>query len=315
MRKNNTYKYIWVLVCLSLFYGLNSPGAGEKIPAQMVGQLDNKELVECSGIETSLATDSLFWAINDGGGGPFLYALGRDGRDRGRVLVKGARNRDWEGVDTFFWHGCPMILIADIGDNDEKHKTHTIYIVKDPGLKYERFDQSAFVEVAWRIEFSYPDHNHDAEAVAVDMASGKILVLTKRDHPPLLFELPLTPVAADQPVVAHSVGEVDKIPPPSVGDLFQKHGISRSRPTAMDISGDGLHAVVLTYKHAYLFNRNGQDSWEKAFGEHPILIPLPLPEDCEKLRQREAICFGADNKSLFVTSEGKGAAIFRLEIK
>lgn len=314
MRKSNTYKCLWIPACLSLFYALSSLGAGEKRPAQQVGQLADKRLAECSGIETSLATENLFWAINDGDGGPFLYALGNDGRNRGRVLVKGARNRDWEGMDAFFWHGRPMILIADIGDNDETHKTHTIYVVKDPGLTHERFDESASVEVAWRIKFSYPDRSHDAEAVAVDMAAGKILVLTKRDHPPLLFELPLTPVAADRPVVAHRIGEADKIPPPSAEDMSQKHGISRSRPTAMDVSGDSRHAVVLTYKHAYLFNRSERDSWEKAFDKHPIMILLPLPEDFKKLRQREAICFSADNKSLFVTSEGKGAAVFRLDI-
>jgi hypothetical protein len=294
---------------------LSCPRADEKSSAQQVGQLSDKQLAECSGMETSLATNTLFWAINDGGDGPFLYALGMDGSIRGRVWVKGARNRDWEGVDTFFWHGCPMILIADIGDNNEAHKTHTIYIVEDPGLMHERFDESAFIEVAWRLDFSYPDRNHDAEAVAVDTAAEKILILTKRDDPPLLFELPLKPVAGDQPLTANRVAEVKTIPRPSAEDLAQKRGIHRSRPTAMDISGDGLSAVVLTYKHAYLFNRSAQDSWEKAFSSKPIVIPLPLPQDCKELRQREAICFAADNKSLFVTSEGKGAGIFRLKIK
>jgi hypothetical protein len=298
-----------------MFLGLSRPEAAEKTMAKMIGRLGNKQLAECSGIETSLASKNLLWAINDSGNGPFLFAMGEDGSDKGMVLVKGARNRDWEGLDTFLWEGRPMILIADIGDNDSKHKILTIYIVEDPGLTRERFNKSDFIEIAWRLEFSYPDCNHDAEAVAVDTTSEKILILTKRDQPPLLFELPLKPAAGNRPVTAHIVSEVEKIPQPTPEDLMQKHGIARSMPTAMDISGDGLNAVVLTYKHAYLFKRNRQDSWEKAFRANPRVIPLPLPEDCKELRQRESICFTSDNEYLLVASEGKGSGIFRLKIK
>ena len=110
-------KYLWVLVCFCLFFGLNCIWADEKkLPpltdrapfgaAQLVGRLEDDRLVECSGMDTSLAADNLFWAINDGGHDPFIYALGIDGRSRGRVLVVGAENRDWEGLDTFF---IPMI--------------------------------------------------------------------------------------------------------------------------------------------------------------------------------------------------------------
>jgi hypothetical protein len=317
-------KYLWVLVCFCLFFGLNclwadekkSPPLTDRAPfaaAQLVGRLEDDRLVECSGMDTSLAADNLFWAINDGGHGPFIYALGIDGRSRGRVLVVGAENRDWEGLDTFFWKGRSMILIADFGDNNEEHDTHTLYIMEEPRLYSERYGNSAAVEVAWRIVFSYPDRRHDAEGVAVDAAGGKVLVLTKRDNPPLLFELPLIPLSTDRPVVAHKIAEVSQIPPPSKEDLLQKYGKYRSQPTALDLSPDGLQAVLLTYKHAYIFNRRHLDSWAAALSGHPILIPLPPPQDRSDFRQREAICFAPDNQSLFVTSEGSGAGIFLLE--
>jgi hypothetical protein len=261
----------------------------------------------------SLATGDLFWAVNDGGNGPFLYALGGDGRNRGRVLVAGAQNRDWEGLDTFFWQGRPTILVADFGDNAQQHLTHTLYVVHEPRIDGERFEGSAVAEVAWRIVFSYPDRKHDAEGVAVDTVSEKVFVLTKRDNPPLLFELPLKPLSGGQPIVAQKIATVSRIPPPSAEDLSEKYGIFRSQPTALDFSTDGLQAVVLTYKHAYLFKRRGRDSWAAALSGHPIPIPLPLPQDSGDLRQREAICFAADGRALFVTSEGKGAGIYRLE--
>jgi hypothetical protein len=313
--------FLWGLVCFCVFFGLNCIWADggkstlrtDRLPladATLVGRLEDDRLVECSGMETSLISDNLLWAINDGGNGPFIYALGVDGQSRGRVLVAGAENRDWEGLDTFLWQGRPMILIADFGDNNQEQDTHTLYIIEEPRLYGERFGDSAAVQVAWHIVFSYPDRKHDAEGVAVDTAGGKVLVLTKRDNPPVLFELPLVPLSPDLPVVAYKIAEVRRIPPPSKQDLLQKYGKYRSQPTALDLSPDGLQAVVLTYKHAYLFNRRHSDSWAAVLSGHPILIPLPLPQERDDFHQREAICFAPDRQSLFVTSEGSGAGIF-----
>jgi hypothetical protein len=113
--------HLLLLVCINLFFSMNGSWAEEKksFPpadkayfgnAQLTGRLGDDRLVECSGMDISLATDNLIWAINDGGHGPFIYALRIDGRSMGRVLVVGAQNRDWEGLDTFFWQGRPMIL-------------------------------------------------------------------------------------------------------------------------------------------------------------------------------------------------------------
>jgi len=144
----------------------------------------------------------------------------------------------------------------------------------------------------------------------VDAAGGKILVLSKRDNPPLLYALPLSP--KKDHVLAKKIASVQQIPPPTTEDHRQKHGLYRSQPTALDISPDGCRAVVLTYKHAYLFKRPSRGSWVAAFSEQPLTIPLPLPENFPDLRQREAICFTPDGNSLIVTSEGRGAGIYVL---
>jgi hypothetical protein len=316
-------KCLVFMVWFSLLGMLNYAWSDEGVPptvvdrapfgaARPVGRLADERLVECSGMDVSATAEGLFWAVNDGGHGPFLYALREDGRSLGRVRVRGARNRDWEGLDTFRWRGRPMILIADFGDNKAQHDMHTLYIVHEPRLNRGRPGPSAVADVAWRIVFTYPDRHHDAEGVAVDRAGKKVLVLTKRDTPPLLFELPLEPLSPGRPVVARKVASVGRIPPPSASDLLQKYGPVMPQPTALDISADGRKAVVLTYKHAYLFERGGRETWSAAFNGDPIQIPLPLPWDASDLRQREAICFSPDDRSLFVTSEGRGAGIFRL---
>lgn len=320
------FRYLWIWVGLSLALGLKLPWAGqlEVLPAsevspfgaaQRVGRIESDRLVECSGMDTSTTHGDLLWAINDSGNGPFLYALGGDGRDRGRVRVAGAKNRDWEGLATFNWHGRPMILIADFGDNDQRHARHTLYIVAEPRLDGERLQRSAAIEVAWRIAFSYPDRGHDAEGVAVDAGREKVFVLTKRDVPPLLFALPLKPASTSPHVEARQIAAVNRIPPPSTEDRLHPYGDLRSQPTALDLSTDGLTMVLLTYKHAYLFNRLPGDSWAAAVSAQPALIPLPLPQDNRHLRQREAICFSMDERALLVTSEGKGAGLFQLKAK
>ena len=279
-------------------------------PGRIVGRLEDNQLAECSGMDLSRASSNIFWAINDGHRSPFLFAFAKNGQSLGRIWVKGAENRDWEGLDTFVWNGRPMILIADIGDNQRKYDMHTLYIVEEPLLRKDRFDSPATAHVVRRIVYSYPDARHDAEAVAVDIGREKVLILTKRDNPPILFEVPLAPPESDQIVVASKVASVSNIRPPEAKGLFSKYAY---QPTALDISNDGLRAVVLTYTHAYLFTRNNHNSWAHVLAGKPARIELPNPMKLWELRQREAICFATDDQTLLVTSEGRGAGILRLD--
>lgn len=146
----------------------------------------------------------------------------------------------------------------------------------------------------------------------MDPVTEKILLITKRDTPPLLCEPPLVPGSIDRPIVAPAIGKLATIPPPEPQDLKYRYGAYRSQPTGMDMSPDGCRAVVPTYKHAYLYHCTEYGSWADAFGRQPHMIPLPLPQDQKDLRQREAVCFTPDGRRLPVTSEGKGAALFRV---
>ncbi|WP_372680021.1 hypothetical protein [Desulfosarcina sp.] len=283
--------------------------------AVLAGRIESDRLVECSGMDASLIADDLLWAVNDSGNGPFICALGLDGSDRGSVRVAGAKNRDWEDMDTFVWQGRPMILIADVGDNNRRREQYTLYVVEEPGPGSDLVRHSGTVDLAWRIDFSYPDGKYDAEGVAVDAAAGEVLIVTKRDKPPLLFAVPLSATGAGSAVTARRVGAIERIPPPSNQDRRHVFGAYYSQPTALDISPDGRKMVVLTYQHAYLFSRMFRESWASAVKERPAMIRLPSPHDGRLLRQREAICFSPDGMSLLVTSEGDRPGIFELKAR
>jgi hypothetical protein len=285
-------------------------------PVTRIASLASTALDELSGLAASRRRDDLLWAINDSGDGPFLYAIGTDGSDRGMVTVEGARNIDWEDLAAFELDGEPYLLIADVGDNLAWRPAITLYIVPEPRLADARFAQDARTVPKWVLRARYPDGPHDCEAVAVDAAQKLILLLSKRAVPPVLYALDLAPRhddprAFDHLPVARRLTAVGGIPAPTRRDIEQspKYGPASSRPTAMDISPDSRHAIVLTYKEAYRFDRDAGESWAKVFERIPVRVRVP------KMRAMEAIAFARDGRSLYVSSEQRPTPLFRLELQ
>jgi hypothetical protein len=283
--------------------------------AVQVADIGGKGLREISGLAVSHQSDDLLWAINDGGGGTFLHALGRDGRDRGRVRVVGVRNRDWEDLASFRLGGSAYLLIADVGDNRSRHRSSILYVVKEPALHDEKFAEKARASLSWVIRFRYDEGPLDCEAVAVDASAKRILLLSKRRFPSLLFELPLVYRGDDPVAVARRLTEVPYLPRPS---SFLRRMVAAGKrslrdlafsATAMDVAGDGSAAAVLTYGDAFLFPRSADETWAEAFARPPQRIVLP------RLRQAEALAFAPDGQTLYVTSEGRSVPLLRLDPK
>ena len=204
--------------------------------------------------------------------------------------------------------------MADIGDNKQQHSVHRLYILHEPKINDSSSPQAIKANMAWHIDFTYPDGNHDAECAAVDVKTGSVLVITKRDLLPIVFEIPLEPPNGSLPVTATLLTRMTCIPAPSPEDLSKPYGKLSSQPTAMDISADGHRLVILTYKHAYLFIRQADQTWEEALARLPQRLELPSPYQHPKFNQREAVCFSADGRSIFIASEGIGAKIYQLEL-
>ena len=121
------------------------------------------KLKEISGIEFDKY--KRMWAINDGGDGPKLYMLNKDGSIAREVTVSNAKNVDWEDMtQNRFGH----FFLGDFGNNDNDRRWLTIYKIENP------IDIKTDTTTAEIIKFTYPqmqegeikpqDKNYDLEA-------------------------------------------------------------------------------------------------------------------------------------------------------
>ncbi len=276
--------------------------AGEP-PSSVVGQLQNPKIDEASGLARSQRYPDVFWVANDDGPS-VLYAIDSTGKDLGRVTVKDASNRDWEDLASFTFEGVPYLVVADIGDNEGRRKDVRLYVIEEPEAGDDK------VKPAWRIEFTYPEGPRDAESVAVDVDNERVLVLTKRDVPALLYALPLRP-GTKKRIDAERLGVVASLPQPGRSDLEFASRVNswHWQPTSMDISADGSNAVVLTYGGVYLYPRTAGQGWLEALQQPPRVVSR------SSNRQAESVAFDTTGNSIYITIEQRHAPLFRLPVR
>lgn len=103
------------------------------------------ELKEISGIEFDKY--QRLWAINDGGDGPYLYHVQRNGKIKRKILVSNGKNIDWEDMtQDDFGH----FFIGDFGNNSRDRNWLTIYKIENP------IDIKSNETKAEIIKFSFP---------------------------------------------------------------------------------------------------------------------------------------------------------------
>jgi hypothetical protein len=209
-------------------------------------RLRSPSIGEASGLAVSPSDAGFLWLVNDSGGTPEIHLVATDGTPRGSVTVAAA-NSDWEDLAAFTLEGVPHLLIADVGDNGSARERVTLHIVREPVLPAAGKSLAGKVATAWKIEFIFEDGPRDCEAVAVDAAAGRILLISKRTEPPGVYELPLRP---GKHPVARRIGTTAALD----SGIHPLMPFGR-QPTGMDISADNRLAAVVTYLGVFFFNR------------------------------------------------------------
>ncbi len=301
---SNKPKPMWRLALILLITGCSDPGQSANSVPEVTGRLEDSRIREASGLARSQRRPGILWIINDGGAKELVHAVDHTGVRRGEFDLKKSKNKDWEDLASFRLDDIPYLLIADVGDNNATRQYRTLYVVEEPQVAKK---QKA--KIAWRIDFSYPDGPRDAESVAVDVENQRVLILSKRDIPPLLYEVPLRPESGDR-ITATWLGPVVSLPRPRREDV--EFAVLRNtwhwQPTGMDISQNNLAAVILTYPAVYYYERHPGQDWFEALNTKPRRISLG------NFKNAEAVAFGDDQRTVFVTGENKHSRLLRIDL-
>lgn len=289
---------------LLLALAAGAAAAAPPLP-QIAGLLRDTRLNEISGLATSSRDAQRLWLHNDSGTRAELFAMDGSGRVQARLLLPGIKPVDWEDLAAFELDGKAYLLIADTGDNGGVRQRSELLVVEEPQFQAGEKELQLQAQPAWRISFRYADEPHDVEAVGVDVQNERVLLLTKRTSPPQIWSLPLRPATAGEQV-ARLVGTL-AVPAEDQPAVDFQRRLRPGRPTGMAIAADGRHALVLTYASAWLFRRDGNETWPQALARTPQVFPIGL------VAQAEAVSIAHDGRSGHITGERWPAPLIRIE--
>jgi hypothetical protein len=292
------FQILVIMFCVSAM--ADEPSAQPNRIFEQTGQILDPGLNEISGMAASGYADNLFWVLNDSGNPPELYLIDNTGQVIGTIRIENASNVDWEDIGSFTINDRHYLIIADTGDNMAARSQSRLIVIPEPVRPLPEAVTPSAV-----LTFQYEDGPRDCESVAVDPSAGKIFLLSKRDHPPQLYELPLHLTGSTWVETARRAGSILSIP---IQQSYYPYGASGGYNTAMDFSPSGRQAVVLTYRNIHLFSRQMNESWLSAMNRPFLTIPLP------ELNQPEGICFSVNGTAIYLTSEKIPAPILKIDL-
>jgi hypothetical protein len=233
---------------------------------------------ESSGVAFDARAEGVFWTHGDSGADPVIFAFSVDGRPAGRVVVAGARNRDWEDIAVGPCEGGDCVYLGDIGNNTSRKRDITLYRAPLPALT----DSTTRPAQAFRARF--PGDGRDTEAMFVT-TDGGVYLINKGQHDEIeLWRWP-TPLRP---------GPVDLV---RVRTLAPEPGHPGDAVTGAGSSQDGRWVAVRTYARLLLYRTADLLSGgEPAFSMD--LTPLSEP-------QGEGVAMRADG-TVVLTSESGG---------
>ena len=255
-------------------------------------KLPGTKLLEISGLVSSRLNTGVFWAHNDSGAMPELWAFSADGLQT-RLSVTGAQAYDWEDMARA---SCPggdsdCLWVADMGNNLKNREELSVIVIQEPTLNGEG-EVSASPQAIYT--FSYPDETMDAEALLVAPTGDRFFVLEKSDGDTArVFSSP-------EPLTTESVMTLIEL------TTFDSPG--EPIPYGKMVTGADLHPFG-----GRLAVRCYTGTWEYRFAEGqglehlgeitPTFVALgPLVEV-----QGEAIAYGPAGLDLYTASEDPNA--------
>ena len=245
----------------------------EKLPQTF--SITGASIKEASGIADSKSFPGHLWVEQDSGNPPVIYLLKYDGSVTDSVLLEGAINRDWEDIALGSGpdDGTNYLYVGDIGDNEAKYPDYTIYRFAEPVAGVEK------VSIFDRIDFTYPDGGHDAEAFVVDDVSKDIYIITKREVKSKIYKLPYP----------QSAGSMNQAV--FVADLNYSGVVSAA------LSANGNEMMIKTYTQLFYYARSQGEEISETLKKTPKTLDYQIEA------QGESVSFAIDQSGFFTLSE------------
>ncbi|MFD2033484.1 hypothetical protein ACFSKL_01720 [Belliella marina] len=243
---------------------------------QKMGILENKKIDEASGLAFSRKHPNLIYTHNDSGGEPHVFLIDTLGNDKGKIILEGIKNRDWEdiavgpGPDK----NASYVYVGEIGDNQAKYSSIKIYRFPEPSKLSK--DQSIKPE---KLTLTYPGGARDAETLMIDPIENTIYIISKRDSSNTLYRAPIDAFKEKE----YELEEVMQLP--------------FTMAVGGDISADGSQIIVKNYLSVFYWERKTGESIAETLKNPPLKLPYK-PEP-----QGEAIGFSPQGNSYFTLSE------------
>lgn len=254
--------------------------------AKQLCELEERDIGESSGLIASVRHPGVFWTHNDSGHDPKLYAFDRQGKHLGTCKVDKAKCEDWEDIASMQINGQSYLVVGDVGDNLKKRDNCRLYFVPEPETP------KGESKAEYTLDFIYQNGPIDCESIAYDVQQHQIILIEK-----VMLGVSSRVYAVQLPTVLTKRME-------ATAKLISRIPVVMA--TGMDISSDSVRLIIGTYGPGYEYVRQPEQTWEDVFTKPGRIISLP------QRRQGEAICYGGDGQSLFLTSEKKPTPLFEI---
>lgn len=274
--------------------------------SETVATLTDTRIKESSGLARSLRHEGIFWTHNDSGGEPCVFAIDLQGRTRAKVRLREAVNFDWEdmtsGLDE---NGAPCLFVGDIGDNLFIRRSVQVYRIPEPDITPAGQPAAETISPqpqVWHV--SYPNGSQNAEGLLIQPKTSRLHILTKSNEgQSALYAFPtVLTQKKGEPLILEKITDITFTGEERTG----KRHVDDRMCTGAAFAPDGRHLVAATYSSLYEWTLPEDKTLAEALAQKPARI---LPE---LVRQLEAVCYGADSRTLWITSEHLPTPLIRI---
>ncbi len=266
-----------------------------QVPTEPVerAKLKDNSINELSGLAASRRYPGLLWGHNDSGDLARIFAINDKGETVATVNFAGLEARDWEDMAA----AGDWLYIGETGDNFSINENIRVTRLREPDLKPDKLGQEITIQARdWEeMTLSYPDGARDAETLAAT-PDGRLLIVSKDKKGSNFYALK-RPFSGGQTATLEKIFEDVQL-----GET----GWLTKLATGGDLSPDGRELTIVTYAQVMQFDL------ASPFDFTSLQLQSPRQRDLPLLKQCESICYSADGRSLWVSSEGRKAPLWEM---